>query len=430
MIGLKLGLGLSGGQTGLNRYRIGTSMPALILDHARGFYAEGTPPVRDGFSDLVAFTRASEGYALDADGIWQKSLTNVPRFDWSTGKWAQLIEAAATNHITNSNTLSGWVAVAVTPSDDGGGVTRVTPNTDSTIHEIGLSGFTSWPDNGLFTCSVEVKITNPDVFKFVRLYTRTKTPDFPGVYVDLTTGAKTDDAAPYKTTVTDRGDGWWRVSVTANAATGSGAARFGLVASTAENSSGASFAGDGIAAFLVRFPQAEAGEIATSPISTSGTAATRAADLTSKDLSGYDFSSGITVSFEGNLGAVVGGWDRVIELSDGTSNNTISIMFNAGVGEIRFGITAGGVSQATGNVGVGLSADFKLAISVAATGAVVVALDGVTKLSVSGKTKPAISMAGVGMDVGGSNIPASLHHYETLIKEGPSTEVALKALTA
>lgn len=45
MIGLKLGLGLSGGQTGLNRYRIGTSMPALILDHARNFYAELYPPV-------------------------------------------------------------------------------------------------------------------------------------------------------------------------------------------------------------------------------------------------------------------------------------------------------------------------------------------------------------------------------------------------
>lgn len=29
----------------LNRYRIGTSMPALILDHARGFYAELYPPV-------------------------------------------------------------------------------------------------------------------------------------------------------------------------------------------------------------------------------------------------------------------------------------------------------------------------------------------------------------------------------------------------
>ncbi len=343
MIGLKLGLGLSCGQTGLNRYRIGTSMPALILDHARGFYAEGTPPVRDDFTDVVTFTRASEGYALDADGIWQKSLTNVPRYSWATGRRAQLIEAAATNKVTNSATLATQnvtvTATAHTLSFEGSGT--VTLSGASTAGPLVGSGgrvsLTFTPTAGTLTLTVTGAVTNAQI---------------------------------------------------------------------------------------------EAGPVATSYIPTTSAAKARAADITSKSLAAYDFSTGITVSLEGRIVRNVGSFDALIELSDGSSNNIIRVYYSLSSGSLWSQVFAGGALQENTKLFVNLAEDFKAAISISAAGRLTVASGGVTQFNGTGKTLPTLNQVSIGRAFNGNNQVGIFHHHETLIKEGASTEAELKALTS
>lgn len=78
----------------MSRYHIGGETPALVIDHSRGVYAEGDPLTKATFTTIATFTRASVGYAKDAQGAWQEFPVNAPKFSWATGKRAHLIEAA------------------------------------------------------------------------------------------------------------------------------------------------------------------------------------------------------------------------------------------------------------------------------------------------------------------------------------------------
>lgn len=49
------------------------------------------------FADLVNFARASTATYVDADGTIKTAAVDAPRFDWSTGRRALLLEASATN---------------------------------------------------------------------------------------------------------------------------------------------------------------------------------------------------------------------------------------------------------------------------------------------------------------------------------------------
>ena len=55
------------------------------------------------FADLVNFARASTATYVDADGTIKTAAVDAPRFDWSTGRRALLLEASATNLVSMSN---------------------------------------------------------------------------------------------------------------------------------------------------------------------------------------------------------------------------------------------------------------------------------------------------------------------------------------
>lgn len=153
-----------------------------------------------------------------------------------------------------------WTVTEATTAPEGDGVVSITPSTNKTAHSAYLVDFTTWDDNGDYTYSIEVKGSDTGVFDIVRFASRDKGNTFPGVWVDLTDGSKEDRQSPTATTVTDMGDGWYRITLTANAGTGAATALFQIVLASGGTSS---FAGDGSAALLVRKPQAEAGATAT-----------------------------------------------------------------------------------------------------------------------------------------------------------------------
>lgn len=64
-----------------------------------------------GFNDLFAFTRASGATYVDASGEVVPAATDEPRFDWSGGTGALLLERPATNLLLHSQALSAsaWI---------------------------------------------------------------------------------------------------------------------------------------------------------------------------------------------------------------------------------------------------------------------------------------------------------------------------------
>ena len=59
------------------------------------------------FEQLIQLTRASTATYLDADGLVKTAAVDTPRFDWSTGRRALLLEASATNLLLGSSTTIG-----------------------------------------------------------------------------------------------------------------------------------------------------------------------------------------------------------------------------------------------------------------------------------------------------------------------------------
>lgn len=158
----------------------------------------------------------------------------------------------------------------------------------------------------------------------------------------------------------------------------------------------------------------------------------RAKDQTSIDLSGYDFSAGITVTIYGNLGDIAGATDHIIQLDNGTDNHRIRLYHSNADGKLYVGVDAGGVSQVGTLIGSAYTpgTDFHFAISISSAGVVVAVLDGSTVVNVTGKTLPTITGLSVGMDRVGGNVPARLDHFETRLVEGPVGEADLKEAAA
>ncbi|MEP4710359.1 hypothetical protein [Pseudophaeobacter sp.] len=97
MLGLGLGIGVA--QTApLRRYSIGGKAPAVVADYSSGIYGlNGTPAV---FNGLFSFSRLSAAWKLNALGHWVKALAGEPRTGhhiWKDGKLVpagQLVESA------------------------------------------------------------------------------------------------------------------------------------------------------------------------------------------------------------------------------------------------------------------------------------------------------------------------------------------------
>jgi hypothetical protein len=104
------------------------------------------------------------------------------------------------------------------------------------------------------------------------------------VYFDMSTGTVGSTAGGAAGSISLMADGWYRCSITFTAAAGTGYARVGLAVAGSQT-----YTGDGTSGIYIWGAQLEAGAFPTSYIPTSGTTATRAADVAS--ISGSNFSS-------------------------------------------------------------------------------------------------------------------------------------------
>jgi len=274
---IQISLTFSGGTSGNGSWRIyanNGSATSYAGDTTKGFYLFGaqisqhtTLPVDNPYIK----TTGSAVYAarLDHDPV-----TNTPK--------GLLIEEARTNLITDSEDFTGsqFNAVRVTNTanssiapDGTNTATEVVPSTDNNTHLI------RWDDSVIsgttYTASVFVKQASGDA-NIRLLFNNTNSGfDFSAANFDLSAGT-VNNLSCNSASIEEYGNGWFRCSVT-EAATASVTGRIQL--NVMDSSNNNSYAGDDTTGIFIWGFQIEEGSFPTSYIKTTGSAATRNADV-------------------------------------------------------------------------------------------------------------------------------------------------------
>lgn len=160
--------------------------------------------------------------------------------------------ASFSNYISSPSnmTAAGWttsnltVSADVATAPDGGALADklVEDVTATPLSHSVLFAASGVADDAILTASVYVKAAERT---FCRVSVRTKSNSFPGCIVNLSTGVITSTiSSPVSTSVTDAGDGWYRVTVTADV--GVGATQPAAVIFLYQSASTISYIGDGV----------------------------------------------------------------------------------------------------------------------------------------------------------------------------------------
>jgi hypothetical protein len=219
---------------------------------------------------------------------------NVPRVEWDSAgnRLGLLVEESRTNLITDSEDISG--VNQATADDD----VAVAPDRTQTADKLieSTSNSVHWTynsisatDNQDYTFSIYAKKSERTR---LTIYPNDKAGvGFNAVY-DIDAGTVVSTPAQMTTSIQDVGNGWYRCVGTWNANTGSNTVfvRIGLVSSGTT----ISYQGDGTSGLFLWGQQLEAGSFPTSYIKTTGSTATRSADVASIPVAdfGYNQSAG------------------------------------------------------------------------------------------------------------------------------------------
>lgn len=289
---------------------------------------------------MVPLTRASTATYLDADGTLKTAAIDAPRFDWSTGRRALLLEASATNLLPRSQDFShsSWLGYFAKPTFTGGQIapdgsaTAMRWNCAETLGGNGMQGGILATDS-----SITGTVT-------VSLWVRASAP------ITLSFGLSDGYTRPIEITTA-----WQRFSYT-----GVTPSYLNRVFMLSENNSA------NIDVYIWG-AQLEIGASATSYIPTAGSAVTRAADTVAPiDLSGYDLSGGYTVVAWGQIDGVIGAFDRVLQLDTGSEGNRHLVYWSSSGSRLRPEVFADSVSQGGQNMAGGpqLGQPFQVAMAV------------------------------------------------------------------
>jgi hypothetical protein len=228
-------------------------------------------------ASLLSCTRASPGFAADADGNLVAFASNALR---RTGK-GLLIEESRTNLLLQSQTFgTTWTAVAssiasdVAAAPDGSATADKVTEDSATGAAHGVNQTVAVTSGVTYAVSVFAKAAGRN---WLRL---TLTNQFPGscnVWFDLQNGAVgTVGAGAAAAAIQPLANGWCRCIVIATAS-GSGNTIVSPRLATGNNNS--SYDGDGSSGVYLWGAQLEAGAFATSSIATTTASVTRAADV-------------------------------------------------------------------------------------------------------------------------------------------------------
>ena len=315
------------------------------------------------------FSRATEASRINSSGLIETVGINIPRINYENGCGSLLFEPQSTNLITQSELFSdaSWTKIATTVSSNSttspsGGInasTIVSTNATSEQYlDVGGLSVTSGDSYNL-CCFVKKKDYDYFLIRFTGVGGAFVASN---AFFDINNGTLGTVDSGLVGSITDYGNGWYRCSATivASATTVSGKVRLQLASS--DNSE--AIVGDGTSGTFVWGTQFEAQSYSTSYIPTEGTTKTRNQDLCTN---GGDVS--LISSTEGTLYAEIAALAddltfRSISLSDGSTNNVVTIRYRTNSNRIQVFVFSGGVLQFSKSFDVTNILDFnKVAIS-------------------------------------------------------------------
>jgi hypothetical protein len=308
---------------------------------------------------LITFTRASSATFIDSAGTLQTAATDVPRFDHNptTGEsLGLLVEEARTNSIRNN---TGVGAVAGTPgtlptnwatSTLVSGISReiVGTGTENGIAYIDIRVYGTPGSNGAYSIQPESTGTVSaatgqawTLSSWIRIVggslANISSPTF---YFDERFGAVFvtggEVSVSYLSSAQQRYSATRTLSGGVTISTLNAGVRFAMTNGAAIDIT-----------LRIGLPQLEQGAFATSVIPTTGTAATRSADVAS--ITGANFSSWYRQD-EGTVFAESAAPSlncNIVGISDGTGSNRV--LLDTGTNTKRLTVTVGGVAQASLN---------------------------------------------------------------------------------
>jgi hypothetical protein len=224
------------------------------------------------FGDFTV-TRASTKNVLGSNGLYQSVANNVPAFEFNAdGSYkGLLVEPGATNLLTYSQEFDNgaWGKQEITITPNATTAPDGTTTADLAVatavletHQIARAGLAS----GAYTASVFAKANGYDTIELL-LNVGTN-----GALFNLTTGAITP-VGTSTNVIEEYPDGWYRCSVYSSVA----GTDYRIYIPT----SSPFFTGDGTSGVYLWQAQLETGSVATSPIVTTGSTASRVADVVS-----------------------------------------------------------------------------------------------------------------------------------------------------
>jgi hypothetical protein len=302
---------------------------------------------------LITFSRASDGAVVNSAGQIEIVAANVPRFTHdpvTLESLGLLVEEQRANLALRSEELdnASWIKIngsvtanaTVAPN---GTITadKFIENTANGAH-IAANETASVTSGVSYTLSVFVKAAERTWVALFGSGTPFGTNAF---YVNLTTGAiGSSVGTPSNIAVQRFPNGWFRISCSITAAS-TGAA--GLQVRPATGDGGQVYQGDGSSGLFAWGAQLEVGGFPTSYIPTTGTAATRTADVVS--ITGANFSSWYrqnegTVFAESSSFSNLSGSRVVSAIDDGSMSNRFQITFASGYTPNFAAVSTGTVS--------------------------------------------------------------------------------------
>ena len=319
-----------------------------------------------GFSEILTtlgatYTRAGTKYNLQ-NGLYVAYGANAfgTNYDVSEAEYGYYPETAATNiwtystDFTNAVWTKGNATVAGNADSPltGGGSYKLTPSVASGSQVLRHS--TLLASGVLSTVSYIVKAAG---YKYVSIGPDVGSSSGDNAVFNLETGTITQNGGVYNSNpkIVSVGNGWYRVSVNINSTTASHRQpRFWVLSNTPtfpSKNNNSAFAGDGTSGVLVWNNQAETGGRASSPIITTSSTVTRAADVLSlptSSIAGFIAAQYSLISHHICTDDLNGTY--AASLNDGTGDNRLALTRNGATNDVN--VYSGGstvVSQLMGN---------------------------------------------------------------------------------
>jgi hypothetical protein len=306
------------------------------------------------------FTRSTGGTRVNKDGLIEVVTNNKPRIDFlNDSNGALLLEPSRTNLATYSEqfdnaawTKFGGVVLANTETSPDGAINSDTLEGDgSTVQIIISQGKTL--SAGQFTSSIFAKAGTAN-FLELTFDNFVGASNISGVF-DLSNGTTSSVGA----IIQSFNNGWYRCSLTATIVSGDvvGSLGYRIRPNAANIFYPNAAATNGQNVFLYG-SQIEAGSYATSYIPTQGATATRVAEVCIDAGNNQVINSTEGVLYVEIAALVTSGENRVITISDGSSNNSSRIQLYTNTNEIEMRTVVGGVVQALERVAISNTLNF------------------------------------------------------------------------